>query len=94
MLAQREGQEHKIFVSAVDPGTSHISVTSPDCIMGAPLLTLCVLGWVQTDMGGAGATRTVEEGIDTMVWLATLSQEELPWNHNGVLWNQKKVVPW
>src|SRR5262249_15041964 len=29
-------------------------------------------GWVRTDMGGPGATRSVEEGADTIVWLATL----------------------
>ena len=29
-------------------------------------------GWVQTDMGGPNATRTVAEGADTAVWLATL----------------------
>jgi NAD(P)-dependent dehydrogenase (short-subunit alcohol dehydrogenase family) len=29
-------------------------------------------GWVRTDMGGAGAPRSVEEGADTAVWLATL----------------------
>ena len=29
-------------------------------------------GWVRTDMGGAAATRSVEEGADTIVWLATL----------------------
>jgi NAD(P)-dependent dehydrogenase (short-subunit alcohol dehydrogenase family) len=29
-------------------------------------------GWVQTDMGGAGATRTVEEGTAGIVWAATL----------------------
>ena len=29
-------------------------------------------GWVQTDMGGSGASRTVEEGADTPVWAATL----------------------
>ena len=29
-------------------------------------------GWVRTDMGGAGAPRTVEQGADTAVWLATL----------------------
>jgi NAD(P)-dependent dehydrogenase (short-subunit alcohol dehydrogenase family) len=31
-------------------------------------------GWVQTDMGGSGAVRTVDEGADTPVWLATLPQ--------------------
>jgi NAD(P)-dependent dehydrogenase (short-subunit alcohol dehydrogenase family) len=29
-------------------------------------------GWVRTDMGGPGATRSVEQGADTIVWLATL----------------------
>ena len=29
-------------------------------------------GWVRTDMGGAGAPRTGEQGADTTVWLATL----------------------
>jgi len=29
-------------------------------------------GWVRTDMGGAGAPRSVEQGADTIVWLATL----------------------
>lgn len=27
-------------------------------------------GWVRTDMGGAGAPRSVEQGADTLVWLA------------------------
>ncbi|MEO0854818.1 MAG: SDR family oxidoreductase, partial [Cyanobacteria bacterium J06648_11] len=29
-------------------------------------------GWVKTEMGGANAPRDVEEGADTIVWLATL----------------------
>jgi NAD(P)-dependent dehydrogenase (short-subunit alcohol dehydrogenase family) len=29
-------------------------------------------GWVRTDMGGPSAPRTVEQGADTIVWLATL----------------------
>jgi NAD(P)-dependent dehydrogenase (short-subunit alcohol dehydrogenase family) len=29
-------------------------------------------GWVQTDMGGRHAPRSVEQGADTVVWLATL----------------------
>jgi NAD(P)-dependent dehydrogenase (short-subunit alcohol dehydrogenase family) len=29
-------------------------------------------GWVRTDMGGPNAPRSVEEGADTAVWLATL----------------------
>lgn len=29
-------------------------------------------GWVRTDMGGANATRSIEEGISGIVWAATL----------------------
>src|SRR5262249_31841809 len=32
-------------------------------------------GWVRTDMGGRRAPRSVEEGADTIVWLATLPDE-------------------
>jgi len=31
-------------------------------------------GWVRTDMGGTSAPRSVEEGADTAVWLATLPE--------------------
>jgi NAD(P)-dependent dehydrogenase (short-subunit alcohol dehydrogenase family) len=32
-------------------------------------------GFVETDMGGPGAPRSVEEGADTPVWLATLPDD-------------------
>ncbi len=32
-------------------------------------------GWVRTRMGGAGADRSVEEGADTIVWLATCRRQ-------------------
>ena len=32
-------------------------------------------GWVQTRMGGPGATRPVEDGADTIVWLSTLPDD-------------------
>ena len=32
-------------------------------------------GWVRTRMGGAGAERSVEEGCDTILWLATLPDD-------------------
>ena len=32
-------------------------------------------GWVRTDMGGPDATRSVAEGADTPVWLATLPDD-------------------
>lgn len=32
-------------------------------------------GWVRTDMGGRGAPRSVAEGADSIVWLATLDDD-------------------
>lgn len=32
-------------------------------------------GWVQTDMGGSSAPRSVQQGADTAVWLATLPDD-------------------
>lgn len=43
-------------------------------------------------MGGSGATRSVEEGIDTLVWLATQAEEAIPWQQNGRIWHQRKLA--
>jgi hypothetical protein len=34
-------------------------------------------GWVPSDMGGPGATPSVEEGVDTAVWLGDEATHEL-----------------
>jgi NAD(P)-dependent dehydrogenase (short-subunit alcohol dehydrogenase family) len=47
-------------------------------------------GWVRTDMGGAGAPRTVAEGADTPVWLATLPDG----GPSGGLWADRKRIAW
>jgi NAD(P)-dependent dehydrogenase (short-subunit alcohol dehydrogenase family) len=47
-------------------------------------------GWVKTDMGGAGAPRTVEQGADTAVWLATLSDD----GPSGGFFRDRKPIPW
>ena len=47
-------------------------------------------GWVRTDMGGPFAMRSVEEGVDTTIWLATLGTEgpsgEFFYNRNVAQW--------
>jgi NAD(P)-dependent dehydrogenase (short-subunit alcohol dehydrogenase family) len=45
-------------------------------------------GWVRTDMGGASADRSPEQGADTAIWLAT----EAPRNETGKFWRDRKVV--
>ena len=47
-------------------------------------------GWVRTDMGGMSATRSVEKGAETIVWLAT----EAPEDKTGLFWRDKKVIDW
>jgi NAD(P)-dependent dehydrogenase (short-subunit alcohol dehydrogenase family) len=46
---------------------SHLGPSAQDVLVNS-----CCPGWVKTDMGGPSATRTVEQGADTIVWLATL----------------------
>ena len=47
-------------------------------------------GWVRTDMGGGNATRSVEEGADTIVWLASEAPQEL----TGKFLRDRKEIPW
>lgn len=47
-------------------------------------------GWVQTDMGGSNASRTVEEGADTPVWAATL-QDNGP---TGGFFRNRRPIAW
>jgi NAD(P)-dependent dehydrogenase (short-subunit alcohol dehydrogenase family) len=47
-------------------------------------------GWVRTDMGGQNATRSVEKGADTIVWLATDAPQKL----TGKFLRDRKEVPW
>jgi NAD(P)-dependent dehydrogenase (short-subunit alcohol dehydrogenase family) len=47
-------------------------------------------GWVKTDMGGHEAPLTVEQGADTIVWLAT----EAPQSMTGLFIRERKAIPW
>ena len=43
---------------------------------GIAVYAMCP-GWVKTDMGGASAPRTPEQGADTAIWLATETSPDL-----------------
>lgn len=47
-------------------------------------------GWVRTDIGGANATLSVEEGADTAVWLADKAPHEL----TGKFFRNRREIPW
>jgi NAD(P)-dependent dehydrogenase (short-subunit alcohol dehydrogenase family) len=47
-------------------------------------------GWVRTDMGGPSAMRSVEEGADTGIWLATLPDG----GPTGGFYRDREPIPW
>jgi NAD(P)-dependent dehydrogenase (short-subunit alcohol dehydrogenase family) len=47
-------------------------------------------GWVRTDMGGMAASRSVEKGAETIVWLAS----EAPIDLTGKFLRDKKEIHW
>jgi NAD(P)-dependent dehydrogenase (short-subunit alcohol dehydrogenase family) len=47
-------------------------------------------GWVRTDMGGPNASRSVEQGADTAVWLA----DEAPHQLTGRFFRDRQEIPW
>ncbi|MFL5896878.1 MAG: SDR family oxidoreductase [Solirubrobacterales bacterium] len=56
---------------------------------GIKVNTMCP-GWVRTDMGGSAASKSVEEGADTAVWLATLPDD----GRTGGFFRDRKPIPW
>lgn len=55
------------------------------------ILVNCVdPGWVRTDMGGRSAPRSVAEGADTIVWLATLPDD----GPTGRFFHDRKPIAW
>jgi NAD(P)-dependent dehydrogenase (short-subunit alcohol dehydrogenase family) len=47
-------------------------------------------GWVRTEMGGENASRSVEEGAETIVWLASDAPQDL----TGKFLRDRKEIPW
>ena len=56
---------------------------------GIAVYVMCP-GWVRTEMGGANASRSVEEGADTAVWLAIDGPQHL----SGKFFRDRKVIAW
>jgi NAD(P)-dependent dehydrogenase (short-subunit alcohol dehydrogenase family) len=54
------------------------------------LVNCCCPGWVETDMGGPNAQRSVEEGADTPVWLAILPDD----GPTGRFFRDRRPIPW
>lgn len=47
-------------------------------------------GWVRTEMGGADADRSLEQGAETPTWLARFRPE----SPAGLFWRDREVIDW
>jgi NAD(P)-dependent dehydrogenase (short-subunit alcohol dehydrogenase family) len=74
-----------ISKTALNGVTVHLAAALPKFAVNS----VCP-GWVRTDMGGENASRSVEEGADTIVWLASEAQQEL----TGKFLRDRKEIPW
>ncbi len=76
--------------------TSKTALNALTCLLADELKGKNVLinslcpGWVKTDMGGAGASRELPEGADTIVWLATLPDGSA----SGGFFRDREIIPW
>ena len=66
----------RIFAAELDPNKFRINAVCP--------------GWVRTDMGGAEAELSVEEGVDTAVWLVTSPDLR----DSGGYYRKRKPIDW
>ncbi|MGF1530309.1 MAG: SDR family NAD(P)-dependent oxidoreductase [Puniceicoccaceae bacterium] len=56
---------------------------------GVAVNSMCP-GWVRTEMGGAEAPLTVEQGADTAIWLLN----EAPQGATGGFYRNRQIIPW
>jgi NAD(P)-dependent dehydrogenase (short-subunit alcohol dehydrogenase family) len=75
---------YRISKTALNALTRVLAADEP----GIRVNSICP-GWVRTDMGGSGAPRSVEEGADTAVWLATAPQAP-----TANFLRNRKAIPW
>lgn len=72
-------------------GLNAVTRIAADELQGTDILVNSVCpGWVKTAMGGPGAELSVEEGADTIVWLATLPTG----GPTGGFFRERKQIGW
>ena len=88
-------------LSAMEPGApayriSKVGVNALTTLLAAELVgsdikvnSVCP-GWCRTDLGGPDAPRSPEEGVDTVVWLATLPDD----GPSGGFFHDRQPLAW
>jgi NAD(P)-dependent dehydrogenase (short-subunit alcohol dehydrogenase family) len=79
---------YRVSKAAVNALTKNLAAELLDGRRGVLVDAVCP-GHCRTDMGGPDAPRSVEEGADTVLWLAQREGGE-----TGRLWEDRVVVPW
>jgi NAD(P)-dependent dehydrogenase (short-subunit alcohol dehydrogenase family) len=66
----------RIYAAELDPARFSVNSLCP--------------GWVRTDMGGDSADLSVEEGVDTAIWLATAEEAR----SSGGFYRRRRPIDW
>lgn len=76
---------YSISKTALNMLTQQLAAALPNVMVNS----MCP-GWCRTEMGGAEAPLSADEGADTLVWLAL----DAPHSLRGSFVKQRKVIPW
>ena len=76
---------YRLSKAALNALTRTLAADAPQIMVNS----ICP-GWVRTDMGGAGASRSLEQGADTAVWLATMPEG----GPSGGFFRDREPIPW
>ena len=82
---------YRISKAAVNALTRNLAAELGDGTRGVLVDAMCP-NHTRTDMGGPDAPRSPEEAADTITWLATREYET--GIQTGLLWEDRKIVPW
>jgi NAD(P)-dependent dehydrogenase (short-subunit alcohol dehydrogenase family) len=95
-ISSAQGQLSDMGVGTPAYRISKAALNALTCVLAAELTGSGILvnsmcpGWVRTDMGGPGAPRTVQQGADTAIWLATLPDN----GASGGFFRDRMPIPW
>ena len=81
------GPSYRISKTALNALTVILADELKDCNI---LVNAMTTGWVRTRLGGLKAPRSVAEGAETAVWLATLPDG----GPRGKFWKDRAEMPW
>ena len=85
-----DGLSHKVPSYCLSKLTLNGVTIMLDQALGSEGVAVYVMcpGWVRTDMGGASASRSVEEGANTAVWLTLEASQD----SSGKFFRDRKVM--